>query len=136
MEFYFWMAGSLPFIILGSIHLIYTFFTNKFSTRNPQVELEMKASSPILTNKTTMWKSWIGFNGSHSIGAMYFGLINFSLAALQAPFLFYPIFIFLNISTVAFYVWLGIRYWFSIPLTGIAISSILFLIALAIILAR
>jgi hypothetical protein len=136
MEFYLWMAGSLPFIILGSIHLIYTFFTNKFSTRNPQLEAEMKVSSPVLTNQTSMWKAWIGFNASHSIGAMYFGLINFSLAAIHAPFLFHPIFMVLHICTVAFYLWLGIKYWFSIPLTGIAISSILFLIAFAIALAH
>jgi hypothetical protein len=130
------MAGSLPFILLGSIHLFYTFFTNKFSTRNPQLEVEMKVSSPVLTSKTTMWISWIGFNASHSMGSIYFGLINFSLAGIHASFLFSSVFILLNFCTVVFYLWLGIKYWFSIPLTGIAISSILFLIAFAIALAH
>jgi hypothetical protein len=129
MEFYFWMAGSLPFIILGMIHLLYTFFTNKLSVRNGQVEAEMKASSPVLTHKTTMWKAWIGFNGSHSLGAIYFGLINFYLAAIHTPILGHPYFILVNLANVAFYLWLAIRYWFYIPLRGICISLVLFLIA-------
>lgn len=129
MEYYIWMAGSLPFIILGTIHLLYTFFSNKFSVRNGQVEAEMKASSPVLTAKTTMWKAWIGFNASHSLGAIYFGLINFSLAAIHAPILGHPYFIFVHLATVAFYLWLARRYWFSIPRTGIFISFVLFLIS-------
>ena len=129
MEFYIWMAGSLPFILLGSIHLIYTFSTNKFSTRNSQLEAEMKVSSPILTSQTTMWKAWIGFNGSHSLGAIYFGIINFCLAAIHATILRHPIFILINLMTVAFYLWLAIRYWFSIPLKGIIIAFVLMLVA-------
>lgn len=136
MEFYLWMAGSLPFIILGSIHLIYTFFTNKFSTRNPQLETEMKVSSPVLTSKTTVWKAWIGFNASHSLGAIYFGWINVFLAGIHAPILYNPVFILLNLGTVAFYLWLAIRYWFSIPLGGISIAFLCFLFASVMILVR
>jgi hypothetical protein len=30
----------------------------------------MKATSPVLTKETTLWNAWIGFNASHSLGAM------------------------------------------------------------------
>jgi hypothetical protein len=43
---YLWIAGSLPFIILGSIHLMYTFFTNKFSSRTASVDDAMKKFIP------------------------------------------------------------------------------------------
>ncbi len=136
MEYFVWMAGSLPFIILGSIHLIYTCFTDKFSPRNPVIEKEMKVSSPVLTEETTMWKAWIGFNASHSLGAIYFGLTNFFLACNYSPVLYSPFFVLLNFGTVVFYFWLAIKYWFSVPLTGIFIALVLFTISVVMVLTR
>ena len=70
-----WLTGSAIFLILGTWHLWYTFFTTKFNPRNKPVIEEMKNTSPELTRRTTIWKAWIGFNGSHSAGAIFFGLI-------------------------------------------------------------
>ncbi|MES2780302.1 MAG: hypothetical protein V4651_10440, partial [Bacteroidota bacterium] len=75
-----WAIGSLIITILGSLHLYYTFFTDKFSSRNEKMIDEMKSSSPLLTPKTTMWKAWIGFNASHSSGAIFIGIINLYIA--------------------------------------------------------
>lgn len=136
MEFYIWMAGSLPFIILGLIHLLYTFFTNKFSSRNPRLEADMKASSPLLTKEISMWSAWIGFNASHSSGAMYIGIVNFLVAAFHLPILYNPVFVVLNLSTVAFYLWLAKKYWFSTPLYGITISFVFFVAATLVMLVR
>lgn len=136
METYLWMAGSLPLLILGSIHLFYTFFTNKFSTRNPNLEAAMKASSPLLTKEISMWSAWVGFNASHSSGVMYIGLVNFLVAALHLPLLYHPIFIVLNLSTVAFYLWLAKKYWFSTPMKGVAISLGFFVAATLVMLVR
>ena len=124
---YIWELGSLIFIILGSLHLLYTFFTDKFSSRNEKAVAEMKASSPILTKDTTIWKAWIGFNASHSAGAIFIGVINIYVAhrffaALQGDFFF---FIF-NILTVGFYLWLARMYWFRIPFFGILLTLICF----------
>src|SRR4249919_1100087 len=103
IEKYLWIAGSLPFIILGSIHLLYTFFTNKFSSRNRLVNEEMKTSFPILTKETTMWKAWMGFNASHSSGAIYIGIINFVVAVQYPAVLNSAIFLIINMITVLFY---------------------------------
>jgi len=126
---YLWMAGSLPFIILGSIHMAYTFFTNKFSSRTASVDDAMKNSFPVLTKETTMWRAWVGFNASHSSGAIYIGLINF-IVAIQFPALLQsPLFLALNIITVFFYCWLGKKYWFGIPFKGILVATVCFVSA-------
>ena len=122
---YLWELGSLILVILGTLHLLYTFFSDKFSSRNKNVIDEMKSSYPNLTKETTMWKAWIGFNASHSSGAMFIGLINFYLAlehftVFQSDHYF---FIF-NILTIGFYLWLAKKYWFKIPFIGILTSLI------------
>ena len=127
---YLWQAGSILIALLGSIHLYFTFFTNKFSSVNETMIDQMKASSPILTQDITMWKAWIGFNGSHSSGAIFIGVLNFYLAlryfaVLQSDHFF---FIF-NILTIGFYVWLAKEYWFSAPFTGLAITFICFIVS-------
>lgn len=123
---YLWIAGSLPFIILGVIHLLYTFFTNKFSSSNKMVDEEMKTSFPVLTKQTTMWKAWTGFNASHSSGAIYIGLINLFVANQYMDILKNPLFLLLNIVTVIFYLWLAKRYWFSTSFIGILVAACCF----------
>ncbi len=119
-----WLSGSAIFLVLGALHLYYTFFTGKFNARNKAVTSEMKNTSPVLTRYTTMWNAWIGFNASHSAGAIFFGLINILLAAQYFSIIQSSVLIvLLNIMTVAFYCWLAKKYWFRVPLTGILIAT-------------
>lgn len=132
-----WITGSLIYLLLAGMHLVYTFFSNKFLARdNNTVEL-MKQTHPVLTKDTTMWKAWIGFNGSHSAGGIFLGAINIILAIFYFEFLSGAISILLlTIITSLFYVFLGIKYWFKIPLTGIAIASICYIAATFLILLQ
>ena len=128
-----WISGSLILLALGTLHLVYTFFTDKFTSRNTNVVEEMKQSFPRLTNKTTLWKAWVGFNASHSTGAIFIGLINIILAIqyfeiLRQSYLLLS----LNILTIAFYLFLAKRYWFKIPFTGILITLLCFIAAIII----
>ena len=123
-----WISGSLILLALGTLHLVYTFFTDKFTSRNTNVVEEMKKSFPRLTNKTTLWKAWVGFNASHSTGAIFIGLINIILAIqyfeiLRQSYLLLS----LNILTIVFYLFLAKRYWFKIPFTGILITLLCFI---------
>ena len=125
-----WLTGAAIFLVLGTLHLLYTFFTNKFNVRNKEVMVAMKNTSPVLTKATTMWKAWIGFNASHSSGAIFFGLINIILVLQYFPVVRNsPSLHLLNDSTVLFYLWLGKKYWFKIPFTGILISAACFITA-------
>lgn len=69
------IMGASIFGILGVIHLMYTFFTNKFEAHDSSVTEAMKKTSPALTKETTVWDAWIGFNASHSLGAMLVGAV-------------------------------------------------------------
>jgi hypothetical protein len=48
----------------------------------------MSATAPVISRETTMWKAWIGFNASHSLGAILFGLVYGYLALAHPAFLF------------------------------------------------
>lgn len=77
-----------------------------------------------------MWKAWAGFNASHSMGAILFGLIYGYLALMQGALLFQSVFL----QAVGFLMlggWLmvGKRYRFSAPLRGIAMSLVCYVIA-------
>jgi hypothetical protein len=125
------VAGSAIFLVLGSLHLYYTFYSEKFNPRNPLAASEMKQTSMQITKDTTVWNAWIGFNASHSIGAMYFGIINMTLTLF-----FFDVagnsflLTFLNIVTAGFYLFLAKKYWFRIPILGILAATGCFLAAL------
>jgi hypothetical protein len=123
-----WVTGSAVFLILGSLHLYYTFFSNKFLSRNEKVMEEMKNSHPILTRGTTMWKAWIGFNASHSLGIMFIGAINIILATEYYSIMKNSVTIMgLTIVVAIVFLWLAKKYWFRIPFRGVVISLICFI---------
>jgi hypothetical protein len=91
----------------------------------------MSSVSPVITRETTMWKAWVGFNASHSFGAILFGLVYGYLALVHPAFLFQSVFLLvLGLILLGGYTFLGVRYWFSIPLRGILLSLTLYASAL------
>ncbi len=127
---YLWISGSLILFIMGSLHLVYTFFTNKFSTKNEKLIADMKVSYPILTKEMNMWNAWVGFNASHSSGVIFIGVINLYLALQYFSILQSDHFFFLfNILTIGFYFCVGIKFWFKIPLTGVTIILICYIVS-------
>ena len=130
-----WIIASSIYIALASLHLLYTFFSNKFDARDNHTTAMMKQTHPVLTNRTTMWNAWIGFNGSHSGGGIFIGAVNIILAIFYFDFLAsaLPLLILTDITSL-FFLFLGIKYWFNIPLRGIAIATICYIAATIIIL--
>jgi len=118
-------ASAAIILLLGLIHLLYTFRGNKLHPRDPELEARMKAVSPVLTSKTTMWKAWVGFNASHSFGAMLFGLVYGYLALAYPGFLLESRFLLVvGLCLLGGYLVLGKLYWFSVPFTGILIATV------------
>jgi hypothetical protein len=125
---YLWIAGSIIITVLGSVHLYYTFFTDKFSSRNKKVVEEMKTSFPILTNEMTMWKAWISFNATHSAGAIFIGAINFYLALNYFFILLDDYFLSaFSIIVLGFYLWLARKYWFRFIFRAVSVAWLCFL---------
>ena len=119
-------------LLLGTIHLYYTFVGTKLTPRNPALRARMQDDAPVLTDHTSMWQAWVGFNASHSMGAKLFGLV-YGYLALAAPELLFASW-FLKITGLAMLAGLllvGLRYWFRIPNTGIALSLVCYVAALA-----
>jgi hypothetical protein len=127
---YLWIAGSLIFLLLGFAHLRITFWGKKLYPKSEATEASMKDTHPRLTRDTTMWKTWIGFNASHSAGAIFFGacnlIIGWQYVRESAPLLI------LNLVFVIFFLFLGRMYWFRIPLIGILLALICFIGAILI----
>lgn len=132
MAKYLWYVGSSIFATLGIIHLYYTFFSNKFSSRNEKALEEMKTSHPLISKETTLWKAWIGFNASHSSGAIFIGVMNiYVVSNFYATVENHMFFFLFNIATAGFYLWLARKYWFKVPFFGILLTLICFLTSFA-----
>lgn len=124
------IIGASIFGILGFVHLIYTFYTNKFDARKSSVTAAMKTTSPVLTKETTMWDAWIGFNASHSLGAILVAAFYIPLAALDMTVIIeIKWFSILPVIIGFSYLSLAKKYWFKIPFVGVLISTFCFTVA-------
>ena len=108
---------------LGVAHLVYTFWGPNLTPRDPALQISMSQISPVITNETTMWRAWVGFNASHSMGLILFGLVFGYLALahgqllVQSPFL-----LLVGFAMLGGFVVLCRVYFFSAPLRVISIS--------------
>lgn len=125
------IIGAGIFGVLGTAHLIFTFVTDKFEAFDSSVTEAMKRTSPRISKETTMWRAWIGFNASHSFGAMIFaGLyipLSFSHIELIQESLWLSV---LPVIVGVAYLALAKLYWFKVPFIGILIASLCFIVAL------
>ena len=128
----FLVAGSAAIILLlGLVHLLYTFHGPKLLPRDRELQARMQEVAPVITRQTTMWKAWVGFNASHSFGAILFGTVYGYLSLTHSAFLFQSNFLLsLGLLLLLGYVFLGKRYWFSAPFRGILLATALYVLAL------
>ena len=124
-------ASAAIILALGILHLLYTFRGPKLLPRDPDLQTRMSEVSPVISRETTMWKCWVGFNASHSLGAILFGAVFGYLALWHGALFFQSYFLqWLGLLTLAGYVFLAKRYWFSIPFRGIVLATTLYVLAL------
>ena len=120
-------ASAAVVLLLGLVHLVYTFHGPKLRPRNAALQAAMQADSPRISQQTTMWGAWVSFNASHSLGAILFGLVYGHLACAMPAALFGSRFLCgLGLAMLLAYVALGLRYWFRVPLVGVSMASLLF----------
>ena len=127
MEQWLIIIGAFIFGGLGTIHLVYTFFGTRLAPYDANTITQMKGSSLRLTKETTVWKAWIGFNASHSLGAIIVAAVYIPLCISHFEVLRQSIWlsllpVFIGLS----YLILAQRYWFRIPFIGIGISTVCF----------
>src|SRR5262245_60965706 len=125
-----WLSGSAIFIVLGTVHLFYIFFTTKLHPRDAGATDAMKGSPLRLSQETTIWKAWIGFNASHGAGLVFIGTINIILAVEDFSLIANSFFLSLCTLLVSlFYLWLAKKYWFSIPFLGVLAAVCCFFVS-------
>jgi hypothetical protein len=92
----------------------------------------MSQISPVIRKESTMWRTWVGFNASQSMGAILFGLIYGFLAIAHSQLLFQsPFLLTLGLAMVGGFFVLGKVYWFSVPFTRIGISLACYVASIA-----
>lgn len=129
---YFFLVGGLPFLLLGAAHAWHTprepTDRKGLSPADPGLAESMTRSRMLLTGRTDMWRAWVGFNLSHSLGAVLFGVIVVVVGRTSESFA-YNAAIFLPLAVVVSlaYLALGAVYWFRTPIIGIGLSLFLFL---------
>jgi hypothetical protein len=121
------VASAAIVFLLGTVHLLYTFRGPRLLPRDRRVRAQMEGSALVLTRETTVWKAWIGFNASHSFGAMLFGAVYADLAWAHVDVLrAAPFLLAVGAALLLGYAWLGRRYWFSVPFRGVVLAALLY----------
>ena len=119
-------SAAIP-LVLGLAHLLFTFRGSKLLPRDRDLQARMQEVSPVITRQTTMWKAWIGFNATHSIGLILFGVVYADLALAHGEVLFgSPFLLALGLVVLLGYVFLARRYFFRTPLRGVVLASLLY----------
>ena len=121
-------ASAAIIFVLGLIHLIYTYFTSKLNPSDPELKAHMHASGIVVAQRTSMWRAWVGFNASHSLGAMLFGAVYSYLTLYHRALLFESSFLAgCGLVVLLAYLTLAKLYWFHIPFRGIALATVLYI---------
>lgn len=117
------VASAAILFVVGTLHLKITFFGPKLTPRDPALQISMDEISPVITKETTMWRCWVGFNASHSMGLMLYGLIYGFLAIAHSSLLFSsPYLLIVGLLMAGGFVALSKAYFFSIPFVATGIS--------------
>ena len=127
------IVGGAVFGVLGALHALYTLLDLRKPRRlvpvDPSIAHAM-ANSPLRLSggRTDMWRAWVGFNFSHSLGVLLVAGL-----ALWAGFRFnmLPVAIVMPVLTLigCVYLILALLYWFRAPAIGVAIGTCCFAVA-------
>jgi hypothetical protein len=121
------VAGAAVTGLHGGIHLLDTFCGSKPHPRDDATFQAMQTSHPVITRQTAVCRATKGFSASHSLGAILFALVFGYLAGWHLDFLQQSVFLLsLGMACLLAYLVLAWKYWFGVPMHGIALASGLF----------
>jgi hypothetical protein len=126
------ILGGAVFGVLGGLHAIYTLLDLRNPRRlvpaDPSVAQAMAHSTLRLSRGATdMWRAWVGFNFSHSLGLILFAALAIWAGARikTVPTAIMPALILVG----GVYLVLALLYWFRAPVIGVAIGTGCFITA-------
>ena len=101
---------ALIVAVIGAMHLVYTLFGTELHPREETALKTLRSATLRVSPGASMWRAWIGFNASHSLGLILFGAIYGYLA--------------LFLATI---VLIAKRFWFSVPFIIMSVALVLYL---------
>lgn len=124
--------GGAIFAVMGGLHGIATLvdvFRPTFFTPVDDRIREAMIGQPIgLSSRADLWAAWLGFNLSHSLGLVFFGLVTFALTrdgfALVRSIRGMRC---ISTAVAATYLVLALRFWFYAPALGAAVALACFM---------
>ena len=127
------VAGAI-YLLLGTGHGILTLADvarpRTFTPVDDNVRIVMQRAPIRLNPHTDLWRAWLGFNLSHSMGVMLFGTILIAIAWMGgAAYLDHLAW---QIGTILFslaYVIVAQAFWFWIPALGSGVATVCLLVA-------
>ena len=127
------VAASI-FALLGALHGILTLRDLKnpkaFTPRDPQLRLAMQQSGVRLHPAINLWKAWLGFNLSHSLGVVLFGAAFLHVGVFEPEaFAVSPLLQACAVVVAAIYLILSLKFWFSKPAIGSGMALACFAVA-------
>lgn len=115
---------------LGGLHAWLTIASEKFSPRDDELKARLQVIAPRISKQTTMWRAGLGFHLSHSLGAMLFAAVYGYLAWFGWDFLMEALFLrVLGLVYLLVMLVLAVKYWFRIPVIGLALSSLMYVLS-------
>lgn len=105
-------ASGAIVAVFGALHALFTFRGPRLFPRDDALRARMHEVAPVITRETTMWKAWLGFNASHGLGLVLFGVLYAWLA--------------LGFAALCAWLLLAKLYFFSVPLRGVALATVLY----------
>lgn len=125
------LAGAgVVYLCLGCIHAVLTLrdvrVPKMFTPPDPTLRAAMQSSTVAIHPSSNLWRSWLGFNLSHSLGLVVFGttLATFAVSAFDTFSQSVPLNVALAGVAVC-YVALSRVFWFRDPLIGSSLGMAL-----------
>jgi hypothetical protein len=127
------IVGASIFVLLGSAHGALTLRDLSHPRAfTPKAELRaaMQQSAIALNPSINLWRAWLGFNLTHSLGAVMFGSAFLYLGILHSSlFSQSPLLQCLAVLLSAIYLVISSKFFFSKPVIGSAVSMVCFVLA-------
>jgi hypothetical protein len=124
-------ASAAIILFLGLSHLLYTFRGPLLRPRDPDLTAKMMTVPLVISQETTVWRAWIGFNATHSFFLILFGAVYGYLAIRQSEFLFRSGFLLaLGFALLLSCAVVARLYFFTSPFRGVALAAVLYLLGI------
>jgi hypothetical protein len=128
------LIGAGLFALLGVAHGVLTLrdlqLPRSFTPTDEQLRRSMAEAPLRLAPQTTIWKAWLGFNLSHSLGLLVFGTFfgalawhDFGVVAEN------PVLRFSAVGVGLSYLALALRFWFWVPAVVSAAGTACFVLS-------